>query len=254
MRLSLAAAFLLAALPLFAASTEFNVLDYGAVPDGHTKNTAAIAKAIAACKAAGGGTIAFPAGKYLTGSIQLEDNTTIQVDAGAEILYSGDPADSPIVPGRWESTAAFTHAPLIYAYQKQNVAITGRGTLNGRGWNWWWRNTRYDKTRSAEAIPALKAWLKLYDRTEAGETLTAADFTLAANYLRPSLVQFNGCKNVLVEGVTLTESPMWVLHPLFCENVVVHGVSFISTGPNGDGVDIDSSRDAWISDLFLFDR
>ena len=245
-------AFLGLTLPLAAApAAYFNVVDYGAVADGRTKDTAAIAKAVAACSAAGGGTVFFPAGRYLTGSIMLESNITLWLDAGSELLYSGDPADSPIVQSRWESTNAYTHAPLIYANGKENIAVSGRGTINGQGSNWWWRNGTYDRSRAAETKPALDSWLRLYDRIEAGEKPGPAEFRLAAEYLRPSLVQLYNCRNVLVEGVTLTESPMWLLHPVYCENVSVRGVSFISTGPNGDGIDVDSCRDVRISDSFF---
>jgi polygalacturonase len=140
---------------------------------------------------------------------------------------------------------------LIYANGKENIAVSGRGTINGQGSNWWWRNGAYDRSRTAETKPALDSWLKLYDRIEAGEKPGPAEFRLAADYLRPSLVQFYSCRNVLVEGVTLTESPMWLLHPVYCENVSVRGVSFISTGPNGDGIDVDSCRDVRISDSFF---
>ena len=164
-----------------------NILDHGAVPDGKTKNTAAIAKAIAAATAAGGGTVWVPAGKFLTGTVQLESNLTLHLDAGAELLFSGDPADAPIVPSRWECTNVFTHAPLIYANGKQNIAITGRGTLNGQGWNWWWRsNSRGRKSPPGEDAAANQAaWRTIYSRIEAGDRLAAADFTQAAKFLRP---------------------------------------------------------------------
>jgi polygalacturonase len=228
-----------------------NVLEHGAVADGRTKNTAALQRAIDACAAAGGGTVWFPAGKYLTGSLRLENNLTLHLEAGAELLYSGDPADSPLVPSRWECTNVFTHAPLLYANGKTNIAITGRGTINGQGENWWWRNTRHDAARAAEAQPAFEAWLKLYARIEAGEKFAAADFTLAAKFLRPSLVQFYECKNILVENITITNSPMWLLHPIYSDDIVVHGVRFISEGPNGDGIDVDSCRNVRISDCFF---
>jgi polygalacturonase len=233
-----------------AATSTLNVLDFGAVPDGSTMNTAAIARAVAACEAAHGGTITFPAGHYLTGSIILGSNMTLDLQPGSELLYSANPADSPIVPSRWESTTAFTHAPLIYANGKENIAVTGRGTINGQGSKWWWRDGR-DPARAAEVKPAMEAWLALYDRIEAGEKPAASEFALAANYLRPSLMQFYGCKNVLVENVTLTESPMWLLHPVYSENVAIRGVTFISTGHNGDGIDIDSSTNVRISDCFF---
>ncbi len=247
------ASLLLASVPFAPAQApaSLDVRAYGAVPDGRTNDTAAIARAMAACAAAGGGTVVFPAGRYLTGSIMPGSNTTIQLEAGSELLYSADPADSPIVASRWESTNAYTHAPLIYANGRRNIAITGRGTINGQGANWWWRNGTYDRARAAEVQPARQAWLRLYDRIEAGEKPGPAEFRLAAEYLRPSLVQFNGCTNVLVEGVTLTESPMWLLHPLYSDNVTIRGVTFLSTGPNGDGIDVDSCRDVRISDCFF---
>ncbi len=246
-------AILLAAVPFCAASTptSFNVLDFGAIPDGKTIATAAMARAVAACAAAHGGTVVVPAGRYLTGSIELQSNMTLQLEAGAELLYSGNPADSPLVPSRWESTNAYTHAPLIYANGRDNVAVTGRGTLNGQGANWWWRNGKYAPERAAEVRPAMEAWLQLFGRIEAGERPGIGEFNLAADYLRPSLVQFYGCRNVLVEGVTLTESPMWLLHPVYSENVAIRGVTFASTGPNGDGVDVDSCRNVRISDCFF---
>lgn len=257
--------FLLLALPRAlpgAPAGPFNVLDFGAVPDGRTKNTAAFARAVAACAAAGGGTVEVPAGKYLTGAIQLASNLTLNLEAGAELLYSGDPADSPIVPARWESTNVFAHAPLVYANGKQNITITGRGVLNGQGWNWWWRAGRGPAPAGTDPAPARAAWLGLYDRIEAGEKLSAADFPLAAEYLRPSLVGIYNCKNVVVEGVTLFKSPMWMLHPAYSEDIVIHGVHFVSadpdgepsaegTGPNGDGIDVDSCRNVRISDCFF---
>lgn len=246
-------AVLLAGIPSVSAANamSFNVIDYGAIPDGRTLATAAIAKAVSACAAARGGTITVPAGRYLTGSIVLQSNMTLDLQAGSELLYSADPSQSPIVPSRWESTNAYTHAPLIYANGQENVAITGRGTINGQGSNWWWRNGRHDPARSAEIRPAMQAWLKLFGRIEAGEKPGPGEFGLAADYLRPSLVQFYECRNVLVEGVTLTESPMWLLHPVYSENVSIRGVSFVSTGPNGDGIDVDSCRNVRISDCFF---
>jgi polygalacturonase len=246
-----------------AKAAFFNPLDYGVVGDGHTNNTAAFARLMATVEQAGGGTVWVPAGKYLTGSIQLVDNVTLHLDAGAELLYSGDAADSPIVPARFECTNVYSHAPLIYANGRHNIAITGRGTLNGQGWNWWWRaNSRRGAVAGKDARPAYEAWRKLYTRIEAGEKLTAQDFSLAAEFLRPSLIGIYNSRNVLVDGVTLFKSPMWMLHPVYSEDIVIHGVRFVSadpdgqpskegTGPNGDGIDVDSCRNVRISDCFF---
>jgi polygalacturonase len=200
------AALLSAAVPLANAETPafYNVVDYGAIPDGKTNDTAAIARAVAACAAEKGGTVIFPSGRYLTGSIVLESNITLQLEAGSELLYSPDPADSPIVASRWESTNAYTHAPLIYANGKQNIGIVGPRNVHQRPGPQLVVAQRSPTTpeRSAEARPTMEAWLKLYERIEAGEKPGPAEFSVAAAYLRPSLVQLYGCRNVLVEGVT----------------------------------------------------
>jgi polygalacturonase len=253
---------LFAAVPAHAGSPLYNPVDFGAVGDGRTVNTAAFAKVMAACAAGGGGTVWVPAGKFLTGSIALVDNVALHLDPGAELLYSANPADSPIVPIRFEGTNAFGHAPLLYAEGRQNITITGRGTLNGQGWNWWWRSGRGTPPTGVDPAVARDAWRRVYDRIEAGEKTTRADFDVAAEFLRPSLVGLYHCKNVLVEGVTLFKSPMWMLHPVYSEDIVVRGVRFVSadspdqpstegTGPNGDGIDVDSCRNVRISDCFF---
>ena len=224
-----------------------HVTDYGAVPDGRTKATEAFARAVAACVESGGGTVYVPAGRFLTGAIILRSNVTLHLEAGAELRYSGDPADSPLVPSRWEGTNVYTHAPLIYARQAENVAITGRGTINGQGELWWWRNAATVPERREEALPARAAWHALYERIEAGEVIRPEEFVLPAQYLRPSLVVFYECRNVRVEGVTITNSPMWLLHPIYSEDIVITGVTFHSRGPNGDGLDLDSCRNVRVS-------
>lgn len=239
-----------ALLPAAAAASPFNVRDYGAVGDGRTLDTGAIARTVAACVAAGGGTVEFSAGRYLTGSIQLKSHVTVQLDAGAVVLYSPNPDDSPLVPVRWEGTNVWTHAPLIYANGCDDIAIVGRGTLNGQGENWWWR-AGYDPAQRERARPAREAWLKLLAEIEAGRKTTAADFTEASQFLRPPLVEIYGCRDVLVDGVTITDSPFWHLHPVYSEHVVIHAVSLVSWGVNGDGIDVDSCRDVRISDCFF---
>ena len=234
-----------------ATPSVFNVLDHGVVPDGTTKNTAALAAVIGKIKEAGGGTLYFPPGRYLTGSIHLESNLTLHLEAGAVLLYSGDPADSPLVLSRWEGTSAWTHGPLIYANGKENITITGRGTIDGQGENWWRPERSADPKRVAANQAAREAWKKLSDRIQAGEAFTREDFAVAGEFIRPSLIVPYECKNILVENVTITNSPMWLLHTIYSENIVVRGVSFISHGPNGDGYDLDSSRNVRISDCFF---
>jgi polygalacturonase len=237
---------------LYAApnGTFFNVRDYGATGDGETLDTAAIYSAIAACTEAGGGTVYFPAGRYLTGSVHMENNLTLYLDQGSVLLFSGELEHSPLVETRWEGTRAYTHGPLIYANRKENIAIIGHGTLDGQGVNWWWR-TGEDPAREHLTRPWKAAWIALRDRIQAGEPFVKEDFVEAAKFIRPSLLVPYECKNVRIEGITLRNSPMWMLHPIFCENVDIRGVSFVSFGPNGDGIDIDSSRNVRVSDCYF---
>jgi polygalacturonase len=254
-RLLLILSLLASVLTVSAATpATLNALDHGIVPDGTTKNTAAIAQAIAKIKAAGGGTLYFPPGRYLTGSVHLESNLTLHLEAGATLLYSGDPADSPIVQSRWEGTTAWTHGPLIYANGKENITITGRGTIDGQGQNWWNPQRSGDPARVEKARVAREAWQKVYARMQQngeGGSLTRDDFVVSAGFIRPSLVVPYECKNILIEGVTITNSPMWLLHTIYSENITVRGVSFVSRGPNGDGYDIDSCRNVRISDCYF---
>ena len=243
-------AALAAACGTALTAADVNVLDHGVVGDGETNNTAAIAEALAACAGSGGGKVVFPAGRYLTGSVHLEDDITLYLAEGAELLYSGDPADSPLVRTRWEGTMAYTHGPLVYANGKKNVGIAGRGTINGQGENWWWRNLD-DKSLYDRTMPPFRAWKAVMERIQNGEEVGIDEFEEPAKFLRPSLVVFFECENVRVEGVTLYNSPMWMLHPIFCENVLVTGVSFVSHGANGDGIDIDSSRNVRVSDCYF---
>ncbi|MBC2608035.1 glycoside hydrolase family 28 protein [Pelagicoccus albus] len=257
MTLNLFRALTLSAFAFFATvalaqnSSWHDVRDYGAAGDGVIKDTDAINAAIAACTEQGGGTVYFPAGTYLTGSIHMESNLTLHVDNGAELLYSGDPEDSPVVKTRWEGTEVYTYSPLIYAYQKENIAVVGGGLLNGAGVNWWWRTTE-DPAREHIAMPGKLAWKALLKRIqEEGYEPVEEDFEVAMHYLRPSLIQSIECKKVLFEGISLLDSPMWMLHPIYCEDLQIRGVKFSSHGPNGDGIDLDSCRNVRISDCFF---
>lgn len=200
------------------ARSVFNVIDQGAVGDGHTLDTQAIQSAIEACGRAGGGTVYVPAGNYVTGSIFLYSNVTLHLEAGATFLGSENPADYPVMDGRWEGTDQKTYAPLIAGSNLQNIAVVGRGTINGRG-ACWWKNHE--------------------------------ERTLA--YPRPRLISFDHCANVLIEGITLTDSPSWTINPVRCENVTVDKVTIINPAdsPNTDGINPDSCRDVHISNCYV---
>ena len=225
--------------PRFPEAT-FNIRDFGAVPDGTTKNTDAFRKAIAATVTAGGGTVLVPQGRWLTGAIHLKSNVNLHVAAGAEILFSQEFADYlPVVFTRWEGIELYNYSPLIYARDCTNVAVTGAGKLNGQGQAWWpWKQTQKP------------VFARVYDMVIAGTRVEDRVFGTEGG-LRPSFIQTVGCKNVLVEGVTIVDGPMWTIHPVYSENVIVRKVTVLTEGPNTDGCNPDSTRNMLIEDSFF---
>ncbi len=244
-----AAAGLMAAAPsrLGARSLEpasarragvWNVRDYGARGDGQQMDTQAIHAAIAACASAGGGTVWFPAGKYLTGAVRLENNTNLHLDAGATILGSQDPKDYPVYPSPWPDGTRQISS-LIYGENLTNVSLTGRGVIDGQG-RAWWERLWLAHHRRGFPIPPLS-------EEQQREEIAKIKFG------RPRLIRLIGCRNVLIEGLTLTHSPAWTIHPLFCESVTIHGVTILNPvpSPNTDGIDPESSRNVHISDCHI---
>lgn len=120
-------------------TTIFNVLQYGAIADGRSDTKTAIDRAIKACKNAGGGKVIFPPGKYLVkGPIHMVSNLELRIETGAELIFAGDSSNYlPVVKSRWEGTIVYNYSPFIYAYQKHNIAITGKGTINGNSKETW---------------------------------------------------------------------------------------------------------------------
>ncbi len=196
----------------------YNILDAGAVGDSRTLNTRALQKAIDSCHEQGGGTVFIPPGKYLTGSISFRDNITLHLDSGAVLLGSQNPLDYPITPNRWEGTEQSTHSPLIAGNNLKNIAIVGRGVIDGQG-DFWWKAFR-DKT---------------------------------LDYPRPRLIGFADCSNLYLEGISLINSPSWTVNPVRCENVNIRGLTIINPpdSPNTDGINPDSCRQVRISDCYV---
>jgi polygalacturonase len=195
------------------------VRELGAVGDGQTDCTGALQRAIDACAAAGGGTIAIPAGSYVTGTLWLASNLTIHLEAGATLLGSLDRTAYPLWVSDWEGPAvARAHAPLIAGSGLSNIALTGRGTIDGRGQMWW-------------------------DLFAQG----------ALTHRRPNLVQFVDCKDVLIDGPRFINSPRWTLVPMACDNVTITRVTLCNPAdsPNTDGINPDSCSNVHISNCHI---
>jgi polygalacturonase len=250
-----AALVALAVAPVATAQTEptrgyYNVTTFGGSSDGQTMCTEAIHKAIDMAASGGGGTVYFPSGTYLTGPIRLQSHITLFLDAGATIKFSTNFDDYlPMVPSRWEGITVTNFSPLISAYQAQDVAIVGRGTLDGQGQAWW---DFLHNLRSNKDMPRSK-WQDEFARLNKGIIAEMNYAALNVGFLRPPFIQFYECTNVLVDGVTIRNSPFWNVSPLYCEDVNVHGVSIISPAksPNTDGINPDSCRNVHISDCLM---
>jgi unsaturated rhamnogalacturonyl hydrolase len=230
--------------PVFPAR-EFPITDYGAVADGQTDCTAAIQKAIEACHEAGGGHVTVSAaGVFLTGPIHLLSNVDLNVAGGSTLRFITDPARYlPAVFTRWEGVECYNYSPFIYAFDQENIAVTGEGTLDGAASDAnWWAWTRKGPDRKSSASVDSKA---LNEMGEQGVPVEQRVFG-AGHFLRPNFIQPYRCRNVLIESVRIRRSPMWEIHPVLCTNVIVRGVDIVSGGPNNDGCNPESCRDVLI--------
>lgn len=229
------------------AQSYYNVLKYGAKNDSSKLATSAIKKAIDAASKAGGGTVYFPAGKYLTGAIHLKSNITIFIDAGAELHFSDNFDDYlPMVKSRYEGVDVTSFSPLFYAYKAENIAIKGRGIIDGHGKKWWDFVEGYK-----EGQPRSK-WQFMFDSLNKEILLPDEPKQMKRGFLRPPFIQPMHCKNVLIEGVTIRNSPFWTVNPEFCENVTVHAVTINNPhSPNTDGINPESCNNVHISNCHI---
>src|SRR5262252_7809825 len=240
--------------PTFPAR-DFDITKFGAQGDGKFDCTDAFRTAIAACNHAGGGRVVVPAGHFSTGAIHLRSNVNLHVTKNATVIFDPDPKKYlPVVFTRWEGMELMNYSAFIYAFEQQNVAITGEGVLDGQAdcehwWPWAGRQACGWKTGDPSAR---KARTLLQEMVAKGTPVSERVFG-AGGYLRPNFIQPHRCQNVLIEGITLRNSPMWQLHPLLCTNVTVRRVmierespSTDATGPNTDGCDPESCKDVLI--------
>ena len=224
--------------PPFFPDRVFDVRDFGAVGDGATVNTQAFRRAIEACYEQGGGVALIPGGTWATGPIHLRSNVNLHLEGDALVRFSTRCADYlPVVFTRWEGIECYNYSPLIYARDCENIAVTGDGTFDGRGGAWWhWKKLQQDAARM------------LYDAEFDGIPVEERVFGTEEAALRPQFLQPVNCSGVLIEGITFVNGPMWTMHPVYCENVLVRRVTVKSTGPNTDGLNPDSCRNVVVED------
>ncbi len=220
---------------------DFLVSDYGALGDGMTDCRSAFQQAIAACTQAGGGRVVVPQGTFFCkGPIHLDHNVNFHVSEGAVIRFSNRFDDYlPHVRVRWEGTECYNYSPLVYAYRKTNIAITGKGTLNGQAeasWATWGGKTR-PGTPSNQVLRTMGR--------------TGVPLSERIVYCKPTMIEPFECTNVLIEGVTLNDYPFWCVHPVFSTNVTIRNLRVESHNSNNDGINPDSCRDVLIENNYL---
>jgi polygalacturonase len=250
--------------PEFKKDT-FNIVTYGAKADGIQLNTQNINKAILACSNKGGGVVLVPGGLWLTGPIEMKSNVNLHLVRDAILLFTTDFNQYPLVEGTYEGRHSARNQSPIQGTDLNNIAITGRGVVDGNGDAW--RMVGKDRLSESEWKKKLasgglvssdgRIWFpsvktkKAYDENrssviEAGQSLK--DFEAIKDFLRPNLLVLNNCKKVLLEGVTFQNSPAWCLHPVLCENLTIRNVNVKNPdyAQNGDGVDVESSNNVLI--------
>ncbi|MDP2423009.1 MAG: glycoside hydrolase family 28 protein [Bacteroidales bacterium] len=213
---------------------------FGAVGNGITNCKPAFDKAMMALAQAGGGRIIVPQGIYnMEGPVHFLSNTELHLSEGAHLKFSSNPMHYlPVVSTSWEGTLLHNYSPFIYAFQCENIAITGKGQIDGSAAHTWqqWRDRQItdqllSRQMNNEQVPI--------EQRVFGEE----------HYLRPHFIQFYECKNILVEDVKIIDSPFWCIHLLMCTNATVRGVRFDAQNKNNDGVNPEYSQDVLIENI-----
>ena len=235
--------------PVFPKRT-FAITEFGAVADGEKLCSRAIANAIRACDQAGGGSVVIPKGRFLSGAIHLESNVNLHLEDGATLAFSQDPKDYlPVVFTRFEGTECMNYSPFIYAFEKTNIAVTGKGVLDGQAGldHWWpwagkerlgWKKGTPNQENDRNSLTAMGDKDVPVEKRMFGE----------GHILRPNFVQPYRCTNVLFDGFRMINSPMWEINPVLCRNVTMRGIDIDSHGPNNDGCDPESCDGMLITD------
>jgi polygalacturonase len=245
--------------PKFKADT-VNIKKLGAIPDGNSLNTKIINGAIDALSKKGGGVVLIPPGLWLTGPVTLKNNINLHIATGATLLFTEDKSQYPLVAANWEGLPQMRNQSPISATDAINIAITGKGIIDGNGDVW--RAVKIDKftasqwKKKVESGGVVSDDKKTWYPSEAfmkaskgpanpGQILPGRDaayYEGIKDFLRPNLLLLTNCKNILLEGVTFQNSPAWCLHPLMCDNLTVKNI-FVKNpwyAQNGDGIDLES--------------
>lgn len=232
---------------------EFVITTYGAIGDGATDCTQAIQQSIDICNKVGGGKVIVPKGTFFTGAIHLKSNVNLHLQEGSVLLFSQEPEKYlPVVATRFEGVDLMNYSPFIYCYGAKNIAITGKGLLDGNSdsTNWWqwkgisghtWKPGMKNQNADRDSLFIMNRLQIPVEKRVFGKS----------HYLRPSFIEFINCENILIQDVRIVRSPMWEIHPVLCNNVTVQGISIESHGPNNDGCNPESCKNVLIENCYF---
>ena len=233
-------------IPDFSQSEKYIITDYGALPNDQNATSNAIKEAISIAHSNGGGSVIIPEGEWPTAKIHLKSNINLHLEEGAVLLFSDNPQDYlPAVHSSWEGLECYNYSPLIYAYKCKNIAITGTGELKAKmdTWERWF-------DRPPGHMNSLK---QLYHMAAKNVPVEERQMVNDSANFRPQFIQFNRSENILLKGVTITNSPFWVIHPYLSKNISIQNIKVFAHGHNNDGVDPEMSQNIIIENS-IFDQ
>lgn len=233
-------------VPDFSKCERFSIIDFGAAKGDKSKNSKAIEQAIEQASLSGGGIVVIPEGEWLTGKIHFKSNVNLHLEKGAVLLFSENPDDYlPPVKTTWEGMECYNYSPLIYAYNCKNIAITGEGEVKAKMdiWKIWFE-------RPKAHMESLK---RLYYLASYNKPVEDRQMVNDTAHLRPHFIQFNRCENILMDGITITNSPFWTVHPYHSKNIVIRNLKIWAHGHNNDGIDPEMSQNVLIENC-VFDQ
>lgn len=233
-------------IPDFSNCRKISITDFGAVAGNKEKNTLAIEKAIERANSIGGATVVIPEGEWITGKIHLKSNVNLFLGKGAVLLFSENPDDYlPPVHSTWEGVECYNYSPLIYAYECENIAVTGQGEIKAKMdvWKKWF-------SRPKGHMESLK---RLYYMASYDSLVSDRKMVNDSAHFRPQFIQFNRCKHILLEGISITNSPFWTIHPYLSKDIVIRNITVYAHGHNNDGVDPEMSQNMLIENC-IFDQ
>ena len=233
------------------AERQFLITSFGAKTTATAaQNQKAINRVISLVSKKGGGKVIIPKGTWNTGAIELKNHVNLVLEEGATLHFAFEPKLYPLVRTSWEGLACWNYSPCIYAYKATDIAITGKGTIDGGGNNdtfWQWNgNPRFGyKEGVTKESQKLGSRSKLLKMAEDGVPFDERKFGMGYG-LRPQLVNMVHCERILIKDVKMINSPFWVIHPLLSKNITVDGVYVWNEGPNGDGCDPEACENVLI--------